>query len=125
MLVQVMKDFRCLYCNDRCLPFSSLEAVRKHMEAKSHCKVHYGDGDDNEEVELEEFYDYSSRCLFLYFLNLQVLIALARHGSSVELVFVFSGFGGTVMRMEVAISWYHQVLRPILLNLAVVELSSS
>lgn len=31
------------------------------MEAKSHCKVRYGDGDDDEEVELEEFYDYSSR----------------------------------------------------------------
>ena len=31
------------------------------MEAKSHCKVHYGDGDDDEEVELDEFYDYSSR----------------------------------------------------------------
>lgn len=60
---QVMRDFRCLYCNDNCLPFSSLEAVRKHMEAKSHCKVHYGDEDENEEVELEEFYDYSSRCL--------------------------------------------------------------
>jgi len=31
------------------------------MVAKSHCKVHFGDGDDEEEVELEEFYDYSSR----------------------------------------------------------------
>lgn len=51
----------CLYCNDKCLPFNSLEAVRKHMVAKSHCKVHYGDGDDEEEAELEEFYDYSSR----------------------------------------------------------------
>lgn len=51
----------CLYCNDRRHPFNSLEAVRKHMVAKSHCKVHYGDGDDEEEVELEEFYDYSSR----------------------------------------------------------------
>lgn len=51
----------CLYCNDRCHPFNSLEAVRKHMAAKSHCKVHYGDGDEEEEVELEEFYDYSSR----------------------------------------------------------------
>ncbi|KAG7037547.1 Cytoplasmic 60S subunit biogenesis factor REI1-like 1 [Cucurbita argyrosperma subsp. argyrosperma] len=58
--LKVMRDFRCLYCNDNRLPFSSLEAVRKHMEAKSHCKVHYGDGDENEEVELEEFYDYSS-----------------------------------------------------------------
>ncbi|KAL1315112.1 hypothetical protein HN51_041894 [Arachis hypogaea] len=58
--LKVKRDYMCLYCNDRCYPFSSLEAVRKHMEAKSHCKVHYGDGDDEEEVELEEFYDYSS-----------------------------------------------------------------
>lgn len=55
----------CLYCNDMRNPFSSLEAVRKHMVAKSHCKVHYGDGDEEEEeVELEEFYDYSSRFFF-------------------------------------------------------------
>lgn len=60
------RDFICLYCNDRCHPFSSLEAVRKHMVAKSHCKVHYGDGDDEEETELEEFYDYSSRFLSLF-----------------------------------------------------------
>lgn len=58
--LKVMRDFMCLYCNDRCQPFNSLEAVRKHMAAKSHCKVHYGDGGDDEEVELEEFYDYSS-----------------------------------------------------------------
>ncbi|KAF2283543.1 hypothetical protein GH714_011930 [Hevea brasiliensis] len=58
--LKVKRDFMCLYCNDRCHPFNSLEAVRKHMVAKSHCKVHYGDGDDDEEVELEEFYDYSS-----------------------------------------------------------------
>ncbi|KAK6911342.1 ZN622/Rei1/Reh1, zinc finger C2H2-type [Dillenia turbinata] len=55
-----LRDFMCLYCNDRCHPFISLEAVRKHMEAKSHCKVHYGDGDDEEEADLEDFYDYSS-----------------------------------------------------------------
>ncbi|CAL0323112.1 unnamed protein product [Lupinus luteus] len=58
--LKVKRDYICLYCNDRCYPFSSLEAVRKHMAAKGHCKVHYGDGDDEEEVELEEFYDYSS-----------------------------------------------------------------
>ncbi|XAR69638.1 hypothetical protein NMG60_11001316, partial [Bertholletia excelsa] len=58
--LKVKKDYMCLYCNERCHPFSSLEAVRKHMEAKSHCKVHYGDGGDDEEAELEEFYDYSS-----------------------------------------------------------------
>lgn len=58
--LKVKRDLLCLYCNERCHPFSSLEAVRKHMEAKGHCKVRYGDGGDDEEVELEEFYDYSS-----------------------------------------------------------------
>jgi pre-60S factor REI1 len=58
--LKVKRDYLCLYCNDRCHPFSSLEAVRKHMVAKNHCKVHYGDDDDEEEVELEEFYDYTS-----------------------------------------------------------------
>jgi pre-60S factor REI1 len=44
-----------------------LEAVRKHIAAKNHCKVHYGDDDDEEEVELEEFYDYTSRLVwFIY-----------------------------------------------------------
>ena len=54
-LLQVNRDFICLYCNELCHPFSSLEAVRKHMEAKSHCKVHYGDGGDEEDAKLEEF----------------------------------------------------------------------
>ncbi|XP_073144709.1 cytoplasmic 60S subunit biogenesis factor REI1 homolog 1 [Henckelia pumila] len=58
--LKVKRDFMCLYCNERCHPFSSIEAVRKHMEAKSHCKVHYGDGSEEEEAELEVFYDYSS-----------------------------------------------------------------
>ncbi|CAH8367042.1 unnamed protein product [Eruca vesicaria subsp. sativa] len=58
--LKVKRDFICLYCNELCHPFSSLEAVRKHMEAKGHCKVHYGDGGDEEDAELEEFYDYSS-----------------------------------------------------------------
>ncbi|XP_030948204.1 cytoplasmic 60S subunit biogenesis factor REI1 homolog 1 [Quercus lobata] len=58
--LKVKRDFMCLYCNDRCQPFNGLEAVRKHMVAKSHCKVHFGDGDEEEEAELEDFYDYSS-----------------------------------------------------------------
>ncbi|XVF19363.1 hypothetical protein REPUB_Repub11eG0104400 [Reevesia pubescens] len=58
--LKVKRDFMCLYCNERCHPFTSLEAVRKHMAAKGHYKVHYGDNDEDEEVELEEFYDYSS-----------------------------------------------------------------
>lgn len=77
-IVQVKRDFMCLYCNERRHPFNSLEAVRKHMEAKSHCKVHYGDGGDDEEAELEEFYDYSSRFLFVpvWFLFVPVFVFL-------------------------------------------------
>ncbi|URE49530.1 hypothetical protein MUK42_25421 [Musa troglodytarum] len=41
-------------------PFQSLEAVRKHMIAKGHCKLRYGDGGDDEDSDLEDFYDYSS-----------------------------------------------------------------
>ncbi|KAI7735480.1 hypothetical protein M8C21_017838, partial [Ambrosia artemisiifolia] len=54
--VLVKRDCMCLYCNSS---FKSLEAIRKHMVAKSHCRVHYGDGDEGE-AELDEFYDYSS-----------------------------------------------------------------
>jgi pre-60S factor REI1 len=58
--LKVKRDFICLYCNDRCQPFLSLEAVRKHMDAKGHCKLRYGDGGDDEDADLEDFYDYSS-----------------------------------------------------------------
>uniref|UniRef100_A0A0E0E5Q6 C2H2-type domain-containing protein n=1 Tax=Oryza meridionalis TaxID=40149 RepID=A0A0E0E5Q6_9ORYZ len=58
--LKVKRDFICLFCNDRCQPFQSLEAVRKHMDAKGHCKVRYGDGGDDEDADLEDFYDYSS-----------------------------------------------------------------
>ncbi|CAL4966685.1 unnamed protein product [Urochloa decumbens] len=58
--LKVKRDFICLYCNDRCQPFVTLEAVRKHMDAKGHCKLRYGDGGDDEDADLEDFYDYSS-----------------------------------------------------------------
>uniref|UniRef100_A0A2C9UBM4 C2H2-type domain-containing protein n=1 Tax=Manihot esculenta TaxID=3983 RepID=A0A2C9UBM4_MANES len=61
--VEYLKDPNGLltYLSLKMPSFNSLEAVRKHMVAKSHCRVHYGDGDDDdEEAELEEFYDYSS-----------------------------------------------------------------
>lgn len=45
-------------------PFQSLESVRKHMIAMGHCKLRYGDGGDDEDSDLEDFYDYSSRFLF-------------------------------------------------------------
>ena len=77
-LAQVKRDFLCLYCNDRCQPFLSLEAVRKHIIAKGHCKLRYGDlyyGDraDDEEGELEDFYDYSSRFIFLNVVSIWIL----------------------------------------------------
>ena len=51
----------CLFCDDRGRQFSSVEAVRGHMEAKSHAKLRYGDGSGEMEEELGEFYDFSSR----------------------------------------------------------------
>lgn len=85
--LKVKRDLMCLYCNERCHPFSSLEAVRKHMTAKSHCKVHFGDGDDDEEAELEEFYDYSSSYVDE---DGKQLVASGDMGNSVEL-----GSGGS------------------------------
>ncbi|PPR98933.1 hypothetical protein GOBAR_AA21744 [Gossypium barbadense] len=81
--LKVKRDFMCLYCNERCHPFASLEAVRKHMAAKGHCKVHYGDGDEEEEAELEEFYDYSSSYVDE---SGKQLVAAGDTGNSVELV---------------------------------------
>ncbi|EFJ13339.1 hypothetical protein SELMODRAFT_234873 [Selaginella moellendorffii] len=56
---KVTKGFMCLYCDESGKQFQSLEAVRKHMIAKSHCKLRYGEGDGGAEEELEDFYDYS------------------------------------------------------------------
>ncbi|KAF3636586.1 WAT1-related protein [Capsicum annuum] len=78
----IKRDFMCLYCNYRCQPFSSLEVVRKHMEAKNHCRVHYGDGDDDEEAKLEEFYDHTSR--FVDKTGTQIVL-LDHTGNSAEL----------------------------------------
>ncbi|CAH9120124.1 unnamed protein product [Cuscuta epithymum] len=85
--LKVKRDHFCLYCNDRCHPFSSLEGVRKHMEAKSHCKVRYGDGGDDEDAELEEFYDYASSYVDS---NGKELVASDDTGCGVEL-----GSGGS------------------------------
>ncbi|OWM77262.1 hypothetical protein CDL15_Pgr028899 [Punica granatum] len=80
--LKVKRDYMCLYCNDRCHPFSSVEAVRKHMAAKGHCKVHYGDGGEEEEAELEEFYDYSSSYMDE---DGKQLVAVGDSGSNVQL----------------------------------------
>ncbi|KAK1292354.1 hypothetical protein QJS10_CPB17g00037 [Acorus calamus] len=60
--IEYLKDpeglLTCL--GQKCHPFLSLEAVRHHIIAKGHCKLHYGDGGSDEEGELEDFYDYTS-----------------------------------------------------------------
>jgi hypothetical protein len=43
----------CIYCNRA---FVDLEAVRKHMKDKSHCKVNFED--DDGALELSEFYNF-------------------------------------------------------------------
>ena len=47
----------CIYCNGKGREFRTLDAVRKHMVDKSHCKIAY----DNERdmLEISDFYDFS------------------------------------------------------------------
>ncbi|KAL3503196.1 hypothetical protein ACH5RR_037645 [Cinchona calisaya] len=117
--LKVRRDYMCLYCNDRCHPFGSLEAVRKHMEAKSHCKVHYGDGGDDEEAELEEFYDYSSSYMdadgkqIVVADDTQSRIEFGSGGS--ELIITRSTEGGTSSRVlgsREFLRYYRQKPRP-------------
>lgn len=46
----------CLYCPHGGKEFGSLDAVRRHMVDKAHCKVAYGSDEDR--AELLDFYDY-------------------------------------------------------------------
>ncbi|KAL5507267.1 REI1 [Sanghuangporus vaninii] len=48
----------CIYCNLKSRDFRSLEAVRKHMIDKSHCKMAYDIV--KERLEYADFYDFSS-----------------------------------------------------------------
>ncbi|RDB25033.1 hypothetical protein Hypma_008108 [Hypsizygus marmoreus] len=48
----------CIFCNDKGREFRSLEAVRKHMVDKSHCKIAYETSDDR--LEVSDFYDFTS-----------------------------------------------------------------
>ncbi|KAG2246038.1 hypothetical protein Bca52824_085666 [Brassica carinata] len=66
--LKVKRDFMCLYCSELCQAFSSLEAVRKHMEAKSHCKLHYGDCEEDAML-LVSFYKENKNKKAAYFSN--------------------------------------------------------
>ncbi|KAJ2786501.1 pre-60S factor rei1 [Coemansia interrupta] len=48
----------CLYCNGRGRALQSLDAVRKHMLDKGHCKIAYETEIDV--LEISDFYDFSS-----------------------------------------------------------------
>nr|CAD1827442.1 unnamed protein product [Ananas comosus var. bracteatus] len=117
--LKVKRDFTCLYCNERCHPFQSLEAVRKHMAAKSHCKLRYGDGGDDEDADLEEFYDYS--CSYIDADGKQLVAAndmansieLGSGGS--ELVITHKTENGTLVRTlgsREFLRYYRQKPRP-------------
>lgn len=54
---KINRDFICLWCNDRGRTFYSLDAVRKHMNDKGHCKMLH---DGIALAEYAEFYDYST-----------------------------------------------------------------
>ncbi|EPS99867.1 hypothetical protein FOMPIDRAFT_1050208 [Fomitopsis schrenkii] len=48
----------CIYCNGKGREFRTLDAVRKHMLDKGHCKIAYDTEGDR--LEISDFYDFSS-----------------------------------------------------------------
>lgn len=54
---KIVRDFICIWCNEKGRTFFSLDAIRKHMNDKGHCKMlHEGIA----LAEYAQFYDYSS-----------------------------------------------------------------
>ncbi|KIJ67668.1 hypothetical protein HYDPIDRAFT_25147 [Hydnomerulius pinastri MD-312] len=48
----------CIFCNGKGRELRTLEAVRKHMIDKAHCKIAYDNEDDK--LEVSDFYDFTS-----------------------------------------------------------------
>ncbi|KAF8894908.1 C2H2 type zinc-finger-domain-containing protein [Gymnopilus junonius] len=48
----------CIYCNEKGREFRSMDAVRRHMVDKSHCKIAYDK--ERDRLELSDYYDFSS-----------------------------------------------------------------
>ncbi|KAL0956071.1 hypothetical protein HGRIS_002240 [Hohenbuehelia grisea] len=48
----------CIYCNLRSREYRSLDAVRRHMADKGHCKIAYDS--ENDKLEVSDYYDFSS-----------------------------------------------------------------
>jgi hypothetical protein len=91
------------------------------MDAKGHCKLRYGDGGEDEDADLEDFYDYSSRFLlnakpsineflltkkvFLSFLFLVYHIFITSSGLSFEVLF----FVNTVFNNILILARFFQI----------------
>ncbi|THH08608.1 hypothetical protein EW145_g2589 [Phellinidium pouzarii] len=48
----------CIYCNGKSREFRTLDAVRKHMLDKSHCKIAYDL--ERDRLEISDYYDFSA-----------------------------------------------------------------
>lgn len=48
----------CIYCNGKGKEFRTLDATRKHMLDKSHCKIAYDSEDDR--LEISDYYDFTT-----------------------------------------------------------------
>lgn len=55
---KIAVDNVCIYCNGKGREFRTLDAVRKHMIDKSHCKIAYDTEKDM--LEISDHYDFSS-----------------------------------------------------------------
>lgn len=48
----------CIYCNGKGREFRTLDAVRKHMVDKSHCKIAYDS--ERDRLEVSDYYDFTT-----------------------------------------------------------------
>jgi pre-60S factor REI1 len=55
---RIAVDNTCIFCLKRSRDFRSLDAVRKHMVDKGHCKIAYDA--EGERLAVSDFYDFSS-----------------------------------------------------------------
>ena len=55
---RIAVDNTCIFCLKKSREFRSLDAVRKHMLDKSHCKIAYDT--ESERLAVSDFYDFSS-----------------------------------------------------------------
>jgi len=55
---RIAVDNTCISCLKRSREFRSLDAVRKHMIDKGHCRIAYGT--ESEKLAVSDFYDFSS-----------------------------------------------------------------